>query len=46
MFTKKGYAIYVLDDYSIYLMPEVRQALLKKGKKGVCPCCHWWWHHW
>ena len=31
MFTKKGYAIYVLDDYSIYLMPEVRQALLKKG---------------
>ena len=30
MFTEKGYAIYVLDDYSVHLMPEVRQALLKK----------------
>ena len=29
-FTEKGYAIYVLDDYSVHLMPEVRQALLKK----------------
>ena len=31
MFTEKGYTIYVLDDYSVHLMPEVRQALLKKG---------------
>ena len=31
MFTEKGYAIYVLDDYSVHLMPEIRQALLKKG---------------
>ena len=31
MFTEKGYAIYVLDDYSVHLMPEVRQTLLKKG---------------
>ena len=31
MITEKGYAIYVLDDYSVYLMPELRQALLKKG---------------
>ena len=31
MFTEKGYAIYVLDDYSVHLMTEVRQALLKKG---------------
>ena len=31
MFTEKGYAIYVLDDSSVHLMPEVRQALLKKG---------------
>ena len=31
MFTEKGFAIYVLDNYSIHLMPEVRQALLKKG---------------
>ena len=30
MFTEKGYAIYVLDDYSVHLMPEVEQALLKK----------------
>ena len=31
MFTEKGYAIYVLDDYFVHLMPEVRQALLKDG---------------
>ena len=31
MFTQKGYAIYVLDDYSVHLMPKVRQVLLKKG---------------
>ena len=31
MFTEQGYAIYVLDDYLVYLIPEVRQALLKKG---------------
>ena len=31
MFTEKEYPIYVLDDYSVHLMPEVRQALLKKG---------------
>ena len=30
MFTEKGYAIYVLDDYSVHLMLEVKQALLKK----------------
>ena len=31
MFTEQSFAIYVLDDYSVHLMPEVRQALLKKG---------------
>lgn len=31
MFTEQGFAIYVLDDYSAHLMPEVRQALFKKG---------------
>ena len=31
MFTGKSYAIYVLGDYSVHLMPEVRQALFKKG---------------
>ena len=30
MFTEKAYVIYVLDDYSVHLIPEVRQALLKK----------------
>ena len=30
MFTKKEYAIYVLDGYSVHLMLEVRQVLLKK----------------
>ena len=31
MFTPKNYAIYVLDDYSVYLLPEVKGALLKRG---------------
>ena len=31
MFTQKGFAIYVLDDYSVHLMPEIREALFKKG---------------
>ena len=31
MFTEKGNAIFVLDDYFVHLIPEVRQALLKKG---------------
>lgn len=32
MFTgEKDYAIYVLDDYAVHLMPEVRQALRKRG---------------
>ena len=30
-FTEQSFAIYVFDDYAIPLMPEVRQALLKKG---------------
>ena len=30
-FSKKDYAIYVLDDYAVHLMPEIRQSLLKKG---------------
>ena len=28
---KKDYAIYVLDDYAVHLMPEVREALRKRG---------------
>ena len=28
---EKKYAIYVLDDFSVHLCPEVRSALLKKG---------------
>ena len=31
MFTEQSFAIYVLDDYYIHLMPEVRQAMFKKG---------------
>ena len=31
MFTEQYFAIYVLDDYSVHLMPEVRQVLFKKG---------------
>ena len=31
IFTMKNYCIYVLDDYSVHIMPEVKAALLKKG---------------
>ena len=31
IFSEQSFAIYVLGDFSIHLMPEVRQALLKKG---------------
>ena len=31
MFTPKNYAIYVLDDYSVYLLTGVKEALLKRG---------------
>ena len=31
MFREQSFAKYVLDDYSVDLMPEVRQALFKKG---------------
>ena len=30
MFTEQSFGIYVLDDYSVHLMSEVRQALYKK----------------
>ena len=30
MFIEQGFGIYVLDDYSVHLMPEVRQAFFKK----------------
>ena len=28
---KKDYAIYVLDNYAVHLMPEIKKALFKKG---------------
>ena len=31
MFTSKNYAIFVLDDYSVHLLPKVKEALLKCG---------------
>ena len=31
IFTPKNYAIYVLDDYSVHIMPEIKEALLKRG---------------
>ena len=31
IFTFKNYAIYVLDDYSVHIMPEIKEALLKRG---------------
>ena len=30
-FTPKDFAIYVLDDYAVHLMPEVRKALYQRG---------------
>ena len=31
IFTPKNYAIYVLDDYSVHIVPEIKEALLKRG---------------
>ena len=31
MFTPRNCAIYVLDDYSVYLLPEAKEVLLKRG---------------
>ena len=31
IFTPKNYAIYVLDDYSVHIMPKIKEALLKTG---------------
>ena len=28
IFTSKNYAIYVLDDYSVHIIPEIKEALL------------------
>ena len=36
MFTHKDYTIYVLDDYSVHITSEVRQALLARGYILVC----------
>ena len=31
MYPEQSFSIYVLDDYYVHLMPEVRQAMFKKG---------------
>ena len=31
IFTQSNYAIYILDDYSVHITDEVRNALLAKG---------------
>ena len=31
IFTPKNYAVYILNDYSVHLMPEVKEAFLKRG---------------
>ena len=38
MFTEQSFAIYVLDDYSVHLIPEVREALFKKVYVLVVIC--------
>ena len=30
-FTQKGFAVYVIDDYAVHFMPEIRKALYKRG---------------
>ena len=30
-FTKKGFAVYVLHDYAVHLMPVIRKALYERG---------------
>ena len=30
-FTKKGFAMYVHDNYAVHLMPEIRKALYERG---------------
>ena len=30
-FTQKGFAIYIIDDYAVHLMPEIRKALYERG---------------
>lgn len=31
LFSQKDYALYILDNYSVHLLPELRQSLLQKG---------------
>ena len=33
--TMKNYCIYALHDYSVHIMPEVKEALLKRGRVYV-----------
>ena len=35
LWTMKNYAIYVFDDYSVHLLPEIKQDLSKKGYVGA-----------
>ena len=30
-FTQKDFAIYVLDDYAVHLMPEIQKAYYQRG---------------
>ena len=36
IFTHRDYALYILDDYSVHVMPEVKQAFLARGYILVC----------
>ena len=35
IFTRKNYAIYLLDEYSVHIMFEIKEALLKRGYAPV-----------
>ena len=30
-FTQKGFTVYIIDDYAVHLMPEIRKALYERG---------------
>jgi hypothetical protein len=36
LFTHQNYAVYILDDYSVHITPEVRDAMLQRGYILIC----------
>ena len=45
MFTEQSFAIYVLDDDSVHLMSEIRQALFKICSRYYYCYYHYYYHY-